>query len=405
MSNCEKEQHPDSLKKSSKNKHQRGQQALKGILRPVRGQLFVAQVLSCASAIFAVAPYVALVHLGEVLGRGDNEEVNRIIRLLIGAFLMQLFLYFLALLVSHLADSKLVGINRRRIIRAIASAPLAWCSQTNSGKVRKAVEDDTLVIHSLVAHAPVDTVAAVTTPCALLVYAFTVDWRLGLLTIATVPIYLLMQVYSMKDMAVKTAEMDEYLGEISATAVEFVEGISVVKAFGTVGKTHRRYEEAAQAFAKFYYAWVGPLMRVSALSDSVIAIPLILLVNVGGGALLVYSGQVGVADVITTTLIAFVIPGTIQTLGSMGWNYQLAGNSALHLEEVMNLDPMKEGNVELPANSPASVEYKDVTFSYGGTPVVENFSARLEPGTVTALVGPSGSGKSTVARGYLVTPW
>ncbi|MFS0340060.1 ABC transporter transmembrane domain-containing protein, partial [Corynebacterium striatum] len=134
------------------------------------------------------------------------------------------------------ADAKLVGINRRRIITAIAKAPLSWFSQTNSGKVRKAVEDDTLTLHTLTAHAPVEKVAAIFTPLALLVYAFILDWRLGLLSIATVPIFLAIQAYSMKDMGTKTAEMDNYLGEVSATAVEFSEGISVVKAFGTVGK-------------------------------------------------------------------------------------------------------------------------------------------------------------------------
>ncbi|KAB3523629.1 ATP-binding cassette domain-containing protein [Corynebacterium sp. zg254] len=383
----------------SRAKLKAGQAALKKLLAPVQPIIYCAQFLALVSSVLAVAPYVALVALGSALFDGDTERIRTIAQWVITAFLGQLFLYFLALLITHLADVKLVGINRRRIVAALSQAPLSWFGQTNSGRVRKAVEDDTLTLHTLTAHAPVEQVAAIVTPLSLVTYAFILDWRLGLLAIATVPIYLAIQAYSMKDMGTKTAEMDNYLGKVSATAVEFAEGISVVKAFGTVGKAHGRYRDAAARFADFYYEWVKPLLRVSALSESVIAVPVLLLINVGAGSLLVASGTVTVAEAIATTLIALVIPGTIQTIGMMMWSYQLAGNAALRLDEVMNLTPVVEGTRELdPRNRDVTAAFHDVSFSYdANSPVLRNFTLTLEPGTVTALIGPSGSGKSTAA--------
>jgi len=41
------------------------------------------------------------------------------------------------------------------------------------------------------------------------------------------------------------------------------------------------------------------------------------------------------------------------------------------------------------------IVFKDVAFAYSGHAVLDGFSAVIEPGRVTALVGPSGSGKST----------
>lgn len=376
-----------------------GQKTLKALLKPVQGYIYAGQFLAFISSILAVAPYVALVKLGHVLFQGNTAQALTITKWLIGAFLGQLFCYFLALLVTHLADATLVRINRRAIISAISQAPLSWFSQTNSGKVRKAIEDDTLTIHTLIAHAPVERVAAIVTPFALLAYTFTLDWRLGLLSIATVPVYLAIQAYSMKDMGPKTAEMDSYLGAVSARAVEFAEGISVVKAFGTVGKAHAQYRQAAQNFAEFYLAWVRPLMTITALSDSVIAVPVILLINVGGGSLLIASGAVTVAEVIAATLIALVIPGTVQTIGRMMWAYQLAGNAALRLTEVMHIAPVTEGRTQLdPTRTDLQVEFRNITFAYhAASPVLRDFSATLPPGTVTALIGPSGSGKSTAA--------
>ncbi|MFV8382246.1 ABC transporter ATP-binding protein [Corynebacterium hindlerae] len=389
----------DTPQDASRAKLKAGQVALKKLLAPVQPTIYFGQLLALISSLLAVAPYVALVVLGSALFDGETDRAKTIAKWLIIAFLGQLGCYFLALLITHLADVKLVGIIRHRITCTISRAPLSWFSQTNSGKVRKAIEDDTLTLHTLVAHAPVERVAAIVTPLSLLVYAFILDWRLGLLSIATVPIYLAIQAYSMKDMGAKTAEMDGYLAKVSATAVEFAEGISVVKAFGTVGKAHARYLDAAARFADFYYEWVKPLLRVSAISESVIAVPVLLLINVGGGSLLVATGEVTVAEVVATTLIALVIPGTIQTVGMMMWSYQLAGNAALRLEEVMNISPVAEGTVELdPSKRDKTVEFHGVSFGYDPTtPVLQDFTATLQPGTVTALIGPSGSGKSTAA--------
>jgi ABC-type multidrug transport system fused ATPase/permease subunit len=44
----------------------------------------------------------------------------------------------------------------------------------------------------------------------------------------------------------------------------------------------------------------------------------------------------------------------------------------------------------------ASVELEHVTFGYEGTPILEDVSLRLRPGSTVALVGPTGAGKSTL---------
>ena len=127
-------------------------------------------------------------------------------------------------------------------------------------------------MHALVAHAPVDQTAAIGIPVVLLVYAFIVDWRLGLLCLATFPIYALLQWWSMRGMTAKTAEMDDKLADISANAIELTEGVHVVKNFGQTGKAHRRFTAACQEFARFYWDWCGPLIKASALSLSLIHI-------------------------------------------------------------------------------------------------------------------------------------
>ena len=382
--------------------HLAGQRAFKELTAPIRGSMMVARVLGFLYGALAVAPYVVLVQLGEVLlaaarsgalpGRG---EVMTLLMWLIGAFGVRYGIYFVALAVTHFADVRFGHIVRSRMVKVLAGAPLAWFTSTNSGAVRKAIQDDTHDVHTVIAHAPVESAAAVSAPVSLLIYSFVVDWRLGLLSIATLPIYGFLNAWMMRDMGEKTAQMDRHLTRVSSTMVEFVSGISVVKAFGTVGRSHQRFTQAAEDFSRFYRDWCGPLMKGSALGQATVSPSLILLISTAGGSAFAAAGIVSPVQVITCALIALVIPAAIEVLGTTAWSYQIAGAAALRIVDLLSVDPLPAEGHSVPDGS--GVEIDGVSFSYGTTLALDDVSLTIPEGTVTALVGSSGSGKSTLA--------
>lgn len=384
-------------------KHRAGGKALSSIMKPIREYVLIARILVIASCIVALAPYVALTRLGAILlgDHVDHEALTRTANVLWMAFCLQALLYVLALVITHIADIKLRNILQDRIIDRISKAPLAWFSSSSTGRVRKAIQDDTVQIHMLVAHAPVEQTAAVGVPLVLLVYAFVVDWRLGFLSIATFPIYALLQWVTMRDMATKTAEMDDKLADISSSSIELTEGIHVVKNVGQTGKAHRRFTRACEEFARFYWDWCGPLIKASALSLSVISVAALMAINLRFGLLMAKAGWVGVTDVPTCSLIALVLPRTIEVLGNMAWGYQQAGNAALRLQDVLSIEQISHPQVSVRIPDDMTVTFDDVSSSYltpdGVIPALSHVNLTLRPGTVTALVGPSGSGKSTLA--------
>lgn len=314
---------------------------------------------------------------------------------LIGAFGVRYSIYFVALTVTHFADVRFGHIVRTRMVSVLAAAPLAWFTSTNSGAVRKAIQDDTHDVHTVIAHAPVESAAAVSAPLSLLIYSFVIDWRLGLLSVATLPFYALINAWMMRGMGEKTAEMDRHLARVSATMVEFVSGISVVKAFGTVGRSHERFTRAAEEFSAFYVDWCGPLLKGSALGQATVSPSMILLISTAGGAGLAATGVVSPVQVITCALIALVIPAAIEVLGTTAWAYQIAGAAALRIVDLLSVPPLPAQGTEEPSG--ADIDIRGVSFSYGATVALDDVSLTIPEGTVTALVGASGSGKSTLA--------
>ncbi len=393
----------EQARRSNAQRSREGQAAIARLGAPVRTRLRIGQVLVLLSAVLAAAPYIALVQLGDILLRAyragvspEPQQVRSAVMLLVSAYSTRLLLYFLALLITHLADLSLRDRLRRDIVERISHAPLAWFTASSSGRIRKAVQDDTTLVHTVIAHGPVERLNAVVTPLALLVCAFWIDWRLALLAVSTLVLYVLTYSVSMRGMNEKTVEMDRKLAAISSTMVEFVSGIGVVKAFGRVGRAHSAYLAAADEFSAFYRAWAMPLVTVTCLSFTWVSIPVLLLVNLGGGALLIHAGAVTLPQVLATTLIALVLPAALITIASISWSYQLAGAAALRLCEVLDTPVLPAAErPERPRT--ALVEISRVSFSYGDTLAVDDASLTLEPGTVTALLGPSGSGKSTLA--------
>ena len=88
---------PTAASENYSNKRKASQAALKQLIKPVQGRLLVCRILAFASCIIAVAPYVALTHIGDLLlNNGSHDDIKRSAVILVYAFLTQAFLYTLA---------------------------------------------------------------------------------------------------------------------------------------------------------------------------------------------------------------------------------------------------------------------------------------------------------------------
>ena len=312
--------------------------ALADVLAPVKKRTLLAQFVQIFASAATVVPFIGIVELGRILlepGPVDSGRVWLVVWLVVGGLGARAAFSFLALAITHFADLDLQAQLRIRIADKLGRLPLGWFSRTSSGAVRKSVQNDVADLHYLVAHATVEATAAMLSPIFALIYCFYLDWRLGLLAIATVPLYALTYSYMARDLTTEMEKMDKGVARISATIVEFISGVAVVKTFGQTGKAHRRFVDAADEFNDDFAGYMGPMLRVQAVTTVLISAPLILLVNLGVGYWLVDNGWVQPIELVGSTLIAMVLPTALLTVSTAVHTRQQASAAALRIASLL----------------------------------------------------------------------
>lgn len=211
-----------------------------GILRPARVTLVACGLLSAVSSLAGMAPLLAVVEVSRRLLNGGADVWPIIIVAVVALAAKQLGVLTAGVL-THLADIQVSFRIRRELLAKLSRVPLTWFSERNSGIVKKAVEDDVAALHRLVAHSVVELSAASVPPVVAFVYLFALDWRMALATLLPVIAGFAAYQRAMASAGTKYPEFMDWLVRLNSAAVEFVNGIGVVKAFGTPGAASRRF--------------------------------------------------------------------------------------------------------------------------------------------------------------------
>ncbi|MGL5442855.1 MAG: ABC transporter ATP-binding protein/permease, partial [[Mycobacterium] stephanolepidis] len=371
-------------------------QAAGELLAPVKKQMIAGGVLQAIITMVELAPFVVLVELTRQLLAGADES-----RLWHTGFLFLTLLVLGAALGAaltvwmHVVEIRFSADVRQRLLSKLSRVPLGWFTQRGSGSVKKLIQDDTLSLHYLITHAIPDAVAAVVGPVAVLIYLFVVDWRLALVLLIPILIYLVTTATMMFQSGPKIIEASRWSERMSGESAAYLEGQPVIRIFG--GSAASSFKRRLDGYLSFLNEWQRPFIGKKTFMDLVTRPTTFLWLIAGAGTLLVVAGAME-----PTTLLPFLVLGTTFGTRLLGIAYGLGGirggvEAARHIAVALGETELTEQASEGRAGE-TSVSFDTVTFGYRpGVPVIHGVNLTLRPGTVTALVGPSGSGKSTLA--------
>ena len=307
-------------------------------------------------------------------------------------------LYILALLCAHLAAFRVATNIRLKLSEHMMTLPLGSLEAFGSGRLRRIITETSGSVETYLAHQLPDQAKAYGTIIALLVLLFAIDWRFGLLSLLPIVLgFLSMASMAGKSMQAKMAEFQTALGDMSNEAVEYIRGIPVVKTFGQTVFSFKRFKGSIDRYSEWATAYTKEVRRPMVLYtlgiNSIFAFLII-------GGLLLSENPVNIDFLLNVVFYIIITPAITVVLGKImhqSENQMIVTDALKRIDSVLQISPLTVLETEHPAN--ASVELRDVTFSYDGEKnALNHISLSIPAGKTVAFVGPSGGGKSTLAN-------
>lgn len=159
-------------------------------------------------------------------------------------------LYTVSAVLSHIAAYGTLYETKISFVSHITKLPLGYHLNTGSGKLRKIMDDNIESLEDFIAHDLPNMISAFASPVVMLVLLFAVDWRFGLATLAGIIVAFVL--YGAASGGSTTQQlMTDYqasLENMSNASVEYIRGISVVKAFRQTAFSFKRLYDSIKNY-------------------------------------------------------------------------------------------------------------------------------------------------------------
>lgn len=360
---------------------------------------YVASVLlALFGALCQLLPYFIMMELISELISGNADKYWCIRQCLFMGFwwVLRYLFHSFSTTLSHHATFHVLADTRIKLMEKLARLPLGTVMEKSSGAYKSILVERVDSIEPTLAHILPEMTSSVVGAVTILLLIFKISWEMGLAMLIVVPLGLLCFALMMRGYAPKFKRTVDSTKALNDTAVEYINGIEVIKAFGQSKTSYAKFVSAAKEGADCFIDWMQSSLFGQVAGMTIF--PSTLLGVLPIGCLLYMHGTLSAVDFISIIVLSFGVMQPLITVFSSTDDLAQVSTIVGEVAEILEKEDLKRPkSVEkLPQN--AGIEVENVYFGYHEKEILHGVSLSIKPGTINALVGASGSGKSTIAR-------
>jgi ATP-binding cassette subfamily B protein len=272
-----------------------------------------------------------------------------------------------------------------------------YYTQTRTGDLMSKLTNDLNAVRNLVGPGIMYSATTFVVGISVVGLMLHLDWRLTLLALAPMPLASLLVKFFGQRIHDRFERIQAMYSELTERVRENLSGVRVVRAFCQEEPEMAQFDSMNQDFVEKNkrLIWISSFLWPAL--GLLFALAFMLILVVGGRHVLQ-----GVISLGTFTAFNVYLMYLIWPIIALGWVVNLLQRGLASLERLWTIFAARPDidDREAPGQALATlrgeIEFRDLTFSYNGRPVLKNINLRIAAGRTVAIVGATGSGKSTL---------
>ena len=321
---------------------------------------------------------------------------------LVGIYVIRMFLRYFVQYYGHVMGVRMQTEMRTDLFNKLQKLPYSYFDNHETGVIMSTMTNDLFDISELAHHGPENIFIASFTAIGAFTYLMIIDWLLGLILLAVVPILFFLTWFFRKRFRAAMRRSKKAIASINARLENSISGIRVTKAFTNETTEQGKFEEANIDYTEARTQVYSAMGKYFAVSQFVTDFFNVLILVLGGIFLYKGIGGFNYGDYSAFIVSVGLFIGPINQL--IMFMEQFESASAGFTRFINLLDEPEETvyNGEKDCDIiEGDLRFEHVSFHYdtgSGREVLDDVSFHLEKGKTLALVGPSGGGKTTICH-------
>jgi ATP-binding cassette subfamily B protein len=371
-----------------------------GLLKPhwkwVAGFLVTIAITSGLDAYFT---YLNKQIIDQGIVLGDNARIMYIAKIYGGFILLQAGTVFTFIYLAGVLGERIQYDLRKMLFNHLQDLSLSYYAQNAVGRLIARVTSDTGRVSELLTWGLVDSTWSLMNIISSAIFMMIINWRLGLIVLLIIPVMIVIAIEFRKRILAQFRISRRANSKITGAYNENFQGTRVIKALGREDENTREFQELTSRMyhASYRASWLSALFLPTV--QIIAALALGFIVGYGGLQIQIGSMTIGGIQAFVAYLTFMLWP--IQELARV---YAETQHSIASAERIFKLvDTPSDVHDKVDAIEATTllgeIEFDHVDFYYEDRKsVLTDFTLKVKPGEMIALVGPTGGGKSTIVN-------
>lgn len=315
--------------------------------------------------------------------------------LIIGLQLINYPMRFFHFYWIKIISEKIANGIRLHIFNHLMRLPLSYHQKQKQGELLSMVQSDVAILAESIRYLPAMFREPITAVCLLGVAVYH-DWRLTLILLLAVPVFILIFKFTGKKIRTRVGIVQQAIAHFTHSLSEGIAGQKMIKANNLQNFSSQRLKKSQDNYIEFYKRCASIEEQASPLIEVIAACAL--------GAIIVYAHhRISAGHLTTGAFVSFMAAmaffmDPIRKYTDASIKLQRGQGALDRIKKILNEAPEPfKAQKSFPENF-TSINFENISFSYDQVKVLDNFTLTINRGEKVALVGLSGSGKSTLVN-------